>query len=68
VVSLVAAYGVYAASCTRGAGRRVVVDLLPALVGYALAYFVFSRLLFYFSLLLRAKLEVSERLMIIRYE
>jgi methyl-accepting chemotaxis protein len=69
VVSLVAAFGVYAAVLHAWGGvPRLSLDLLPALVGYALAYFVFSRLLFYFSLLLRAKLEVSERLMIIRYE
>src|SRR6266481_5749422 len=41
---------------------------LPALAGYALAYFVFGRVLFYLSLIIRAKLEPAERLMIVRYE
>src|SRR6266536_3195681 len=40
----------------------------PALAVYAVVYFVFGRLLFYFSLIARDKLEPSERLMIIRYE
>jgi GAF domain-containing protein len=44
------------------------IELLPALAGYALAYFVFGRVLFYFSLIIRAKLEPAERLMIVRYE
>jgi hypothetical protein len=46
----------------------VTIELLPALAGYALAYFVFGRVLFYFSLFIRAKLEPAERLMIVRYE
>src|SRR2546430_12072219 len=44
------------------------IELLPALAGYALAYFVFGRMLFYLSLIIRAKLEPAERMMIVRYE
>src|SRR2546430_11895559 len=44
------------------------IELLPALAGYALAYFMFGRVLFYFTLIIRAKLEPAERLMIVRYE
>ena len=40
-------------------------ELLPALAGYALAYFVFGRVLFYFTLIIRSKLEPAERLMIV---
>ncbi|MGH6885768.1 MAG: methyl-accepting chemotaxis protein, partial [Geminicoccales bacterium] len=73
VIALVAAYGVYAAILTgvqpgRAGATGVHIDLLPALAGYALAYFVFGRVLFYFSLIIRAKLEPAERMMIIRYE
>jgi len=72
VITLVAAYGVYAASLhwlDMPNGAPVLnIELLPALAGYALAYFVFGRVLFYFSLIIRAKLEPAERLMIVRYE
>src|SRR5207237_9528799 len=44
------------------------IELLPALAGYAIAYFLFGRVLFYVSLIIRAKLEPAERLMIVRYE
>jgi len=71
VITLVAAFGVYATvlSWLGMAPIPVVsIELLPALAGYALAYFVFGRVLFYFSLIIRAKLEPAERLMIVRYE
>ncbi|MDP3911248.1 MAG: methyl-accepting chemotaxis protein [Gemmatimonadales bacterium] len=71
VITLTAAYGVYAAVLrVSGAspGEGMHIELLPALAVYALAYFVFGRLLFYFSLIIRAKLEPVERMMIIRYE
>ena len=70
VIALVAAYGVYA-TVLRWldiATPELSIFLLPAFAGYALAYFVFSRLLFYFSLIIRAKLEPAERMMIVRYE
>src|SRR2546430_13897043 len=44
------------------------IDVLPAFAVYALVYFVFGRMLFYFSLIIRAKLEPAERMMIERYE
>ena len=68
VISLVAAYAVYATALPWLGFPAVNIELLPALAGYALAYFVFSRVLFYFSLIIRAKLEPAERLMIVRYE
>lgn len=71
VITIVAAYGVYAVSLSwlgMHAAPLVAIELLPALAGYALAYFLFGRVLFYFSLIVRAKLEPAERLMIIRYE
>ena len=70
VIALVAAFGVYATVLhwLDMAVPELSIDLLPAFAGYVLAYFIFSRLLFYFSLIIRAKLEPGERMMIIRYE
>jgi methyl-accepting chemotaxis protein len=70
VIALVAAYGMYATVLhwLDVTAPELRIELLPAFAGYALAYFVFSRLLFYFSLIIRAKLEPAERMMIIRYE
>jgi methyl-accepting chemotaxis protein len=41
---------------------------LPVIPAYFLIYFAASRLLFYFSLLVRGKLSASERMVLIRYE
>ena len=72
VLTIVAAFGVYSAALNvldMPDGAPVLnIDLLPALVAYALAYFLFGRILFYFSLIIRSKLEPAERMMIIRYE
>jgi methyl-accepting chemotaxis protein len=71
VITLVGAYGVYAAalhSLGMQDAPALTIELLPAVAGYALAYFVFGRVLFYVSLIIRAKLEPAERLMIVRYE
>ncbi|HTI04282.1 MAG TPA: methyl-accepting chemotaxis protein [Gemmatimonadales bacterium] len=68
VITLVAAYGVYATALHWLGSPALTIELLPALAGYALAYFVFGRLLFYFTLIIRSKLEPAERLMIVRYE
>jgi methyl-accepting chemotaxis protein len=70
VVALVAAFGVYAvlvrALHLTPSGLHV--ELLLPLFAYAMAYFAFTRILFYFSLILRGKLERSERMFILRYE
>ncbi|MFN2571164.1 MAG: methyl-accepting chemotaxis protein [Gemmatimonadales bacterium] len=71
IITIVAAYGVYATALDWLGMQGVPalnIELLPALAGYALAYFTFGRVLFYFSLIIRAKLEPAERLMIVRYE
>ena len=70
VIALVAAYGVYATVLhwLDMSVPELSIELLPAFAAYVLAYFIFSRLLFYFSLIIRAKLEPGERMMIIRYE
>lgn len=69
-IALVASYGVYAAilaiSGVSSPGLHVVA--IPALFFFALTYFLFGRLLFYLSLMVRGKLEQDEQLLIIRYE
>ncbi len=70
VITLIAAYGAYAA-ILRVSGipyPGLQVDTIPALFFFALAYFIVGRLLFYVSLLVREKLEQTEQLLIIRYE
>jgi methyl-accepting chemotaxis protein len=69
-LSLTASYGVYAAilsiSGVNAPGLHVAT--IPALFFFALTYFLFGRLLFYLSLIVRGKLEQDEQLLIIRYE
>src|SRR5204863_336874 len=63
-VAIVGAYGIYAGalrvSDVTAPGLHV--DLVPALFFYALAYFVISRLLLYFALIIRGKLDQDEAL------
>jgi methyl-accepting chemotaxis protein len=70
VLALVAAYGTYAgilaASGVTAPGLHVAT--IPALFFFALAYFIYGRLLFYLSLLVRSKLQQDEQLLIVRYE
>ncbi len=69
VLAAVAAYGVYAGFVgASNAPPGLHVETIPALFFYGLSYFACSRLLFYFALLVRGKLEQSERLLILRYE
>src|SRR5207248_3282523 len=70
VVAVVGAYGIYAGALrvSEVTAPGLHVELVPALFFYALAYFVISRLLFYFALIIRGKLEQDERLLILRYE
>ena len=69
-IALTGSYGIYAAilAISGVADPGLHVATIPAAFFYALAYFVFSRWLFYLSLLMRGKLEQSEQLLIIRYE
>lgn len=69
VVALAPAYGVYAtAMALSGSTSPLSYEGVPALTVFAIAYFVSSRALFYFSLLVRGKLRADERLQILRYE
>ena len=69
VIAVVAAYGVYAfvldaAEIPPQAHSAIVLPLFA----FALTYFLISRALFYLSLLVRGKLELGERMLILRYE
>src|SRR6266540_242404 len=72
IIALVGAYGVYAGALrlseVAAPGGGLHVELVPALFFYGLSYFAISRLLFYFALIIRSKLEQDERLLILRYE
>ncbi len=71
VVALLAAYGIYAwgvVSLGGGDQSGITTDTLPALAIFMLTYFVISRLLLYFTLLLRDKLVDEEKSLILRYE
>jgi methyl-accepting chemotaxis protein len=70
IIALVGGFGVYAGTLrlSENPVPGLHVELVPALFFYALAYFVITRLLFYFALIVRGKLEQDERLLILRYE
>ena len=70
VLSLVAAFGLYAAvlKLLGLSGRDMGVDMVPALAFFVVAYFVIARLLFYFTLALRSKLTHDETSLVLRYE
>jgi methyl-accepting chemotaxis protein/putative methionine-R-sulfoxide reductase with GAF domain len=69
VVALSAAYGVFALAMTVShAPGSLSYEGVPALALYGTAYFLTSRSLFYFTLLVRRKLTADDRLLILRYE
>lgn len=70
VIALIAGFGVYAWVRVQSgiSGAEVSLALVPALFFLALVYFVVGRVLFYFSLIIRGKLEKDEQLLILRYE
>jgi len=69
VVGLMAAYGAFVAVLMLTSVASIFkVDAIPALVVYVLSYYGFTRILFYFTLALRKKLEAHEAHFILRYE
>jgi methyl-accepting chemotaxis protein len=68
VLALAAATGFFLLTVRLTGVRDLSLDLLPAGVILLAVYFVASRGLFYFSLLVRAKLPIEERLFILRWE
>ncbi len=70
VIALIAAYGIFSwASVSTGAElTKLNAETLPALALLVFTYFLTSRLLLYFTLLLRDKLLDEEKSLILRYE
>jgi methyl-accepting chemotaxis protein len=68
ILGFLAGYGAYAAVSVRVHPDGLSYDLLPPLITLAVAYFVATRGLLYFTLLIRNKLDQQEKLMILRYE
>src|SRR5436190_8047162 len=70
VLALTSAFGAYAwASVSMSAGTTgLSAETLPPLLLFVFAYFVTSRLLLYFTLLVRDKLVDEEKSLILRYE
>ena len=67
-LAFVVAYGFYALALELSGARTLSLDLMAPFVVLAGTYFAITRILFYLSLILRAKLEVEERLFILRWE
>ena len=70
VIALLSSYGVYAWAVValNGGEAALTTDTLAALSLFMLAYFIASRMLLYFTLLLRDKLVEEEKSLILRYE
>jgi methyl-accepting chemotaxis protein len=68
VIGFTAAYGAYAAILSMGEASELTLDFLPAAAILVSLYFFLSRALFYFSLLVRNKLENAEKILILRWE
>ncbi|NNG14866.1 MAG: GAF domain-containing protein, partial [Gemmatimonadales bacterium] len=68
VIAFAAAYGVFAVVWRLSGTPGLTLDFLPAAFALAGMYFFISKALFYFTLLIRDKLESEERLLILRYE
>jgi methyl-accepting chemotaxis protein len=68
VIGFTAAYGIYAAVLALTGRPELSLDLLPAAAIFVCLYFFATRSLFYFTLLVRDKLEYAEKILILRWE
>ena len=68
VIGFASAFGIYLLVLRLGGNPGLSVDFLPAAFTLVAVYFVTSRALFYFTLLVRSKLEPVEQLLILRWE
>jgi methyl-accepting chemotaxis protein len=68
VLGFTAAYGPYAAVLALTGRPELSLDLLPAFAVLVCGYFFATRSLFYFTLLIRDKLEHAEKILILRWE
>ncbi len=67
-IAFLAAFGPYAAILALTDTTDLTLDFLPAVAILVSLYFFISRALFYFSLLIRNKLENAEKILILRWE
>jgi methyl-accepting chemotaxis protein len=68
VMGFVAAFGAYAAVLALTGAPSLSLDFLPAATILVALYFFATRSLFYFTLLVRDKLEYAEKVLILRWE
>jgi methyl-accepting chemotaxis protein len=68
VIVYLAAFGAYAAILALGHNSELTLDFLPAAAILVALYFFLGKALFYFSLLIRDKLESAEKILILRWE
>jgi methyl-accepting chemotaxis protein len=68
VIAFIAAFGPYAAILSLGSATAQTLDFLPAVAILVCMYFFVTKALFYFSLLIRNKLESAEKILILRWE
>jgi methyl-accepting chemotaxis protein len=68
VIAFAAAFGPYAAILALGNTTVLSLDFLPAAAILVALYFFISKALFYFTLLIRNKLESAEKILILRWE
>lgn len=68
VLAFAAAFGIYAAVLDRSGDPGLTIDFLPAAFTLVASYFLIARALFYFTLILRGRLESAEQLLILRWE
>jgi methyl-accepting chemotaxis protein len=68
IIAFVAAFGPYAAILALGSATAQALDFLPAVAILVSLYFFVTKALFYFSLLIRNKLESAEKILILRWE
>jgi methyl-accepting chemotaxis protein len=68
VVAFAAAFGFYATIVRLTGIHSFSLEFLPPLAIFAGAYFALTRALFYFSLLIREKLTVTDRMFLLRWE
>ena len=68
VLGFVAAFGAYAAVLAVTGSPILSLDFLPAAAILVALYFFATRALFYFTLLVRDKLEYAEKVLILRWE
>jgi len=68
ILALLAAFGFYALVLRATGVTELSLDFLPAAFTLAGVYFLATRALFYFTLLVREKLEPAEQILILRWE